>query len=95
MSMILLNAYQTSGFWALMLLGAGLYMLFGCLTFNHLVRDDYHNWVDYGKLEQSEAFSVGLLLSILWPLYWFTMLLYVILKWLILAIIGLVKLWMK
>ncbi len=93
--MILLNSYQTSGFWALILLGVGLYILFICLTYNHLVRDDYHNWVDYGKLEKSEAFSVGLLLSILWPLYWFTMLLYVILKWLVLAIIGLVKLWMK
>lgn len=93
--MILLNLYIQSGFWALIFLGAGLYILFGGLTFNHLVRDDYHNWVDYGKLEQSEAFSVGLLLSILWPLYWFTMLLSVIGIWLVKAIIGLVKLWMK
>lgn len=93
--MILLNSYPQSGFWALIFLGVGFYILFGGLTFNHLVRDDYHNWVDYGKLKKNEAFSVGLLFSLVWPLYWFTMLLYVILKWLVLAIIGLVKLWMK
>ena len=92
--MILLNAYQTSGFWALIFLGVCLYILFICLTYNHLVRDDYHNWVDYGKLKKDEAFSVGLFLSILWPIYWFSMLAYLIIKWIVLTFIGLVKLWL-
>ena len=91
--MILLydTTYQRSGFWALMFILAVIYIMFAVLTYNHLVKQDYHNWIDYGKLKQDEARALGLFLSIIWPAYWLTMLFTAIVVWIVKALIALFK----
>lgn len=91
--MILLydTAYQRSGFWAFMFIIACIYIIFAGLTYNHLVKQDYHNWVDYGKLKQDEAKALGLFLSIIWPAYWFAMLFVTVAVWIVKSLIALFK----
>ena len=91
--MVLLDTsfYQNAGFWLLIAIWSVLYIIVIFSTYNRLVKNDYHNWVLYGRLNNEEAKSVGLLFSILWPIYWMVVLVYVIIRWLLKSIIGLIK----
>ena len=91
MTLLDTSFYQNAEFWFLMAICAVLYIMAIFSAYNRLVKNDYHNWVLYGRLNNEEAKSVGLLFSILWPIYWMVVLVYVIIRWLLKSIIGLIK----
>lgn len=85
------SAYQLTGFWALMFLLACLYIFIIVLTYKHLVVKDFYCWVSGNKLEKDEAKSLGLLIAFVWPLYWASLLVVIVMIWLVKSIIALFK----
>lgn len=93
--MITLNVYESPGFWGIMIMLAIFYTYIGVLTYNHLVRDDFHDWFRYGKINKEELKSLGLFLAIIWPVYWSMLLAYVIIRWILASLIALIKILIK
>ena len=91
MTLLDTSFYQKAEFWFLIAICAVLYIMAIFSAYDSLVKNDYHNWVSYGRLNNEEAKSVGLLFSILWPIYWMVVLVYGIIRWLLKSIIGLIK----
>lgn len=91
MTLLDTSFYQKAEFWFLIAICAVLYIMAIFSAYNSLVKNDYHNWVLYGRLNNEEAKSVGLLFSILWPIYWMVVLVYAIIRWILKSIIGLIK----
>lgn len=91
--MIILNAYESPGFWMILIIP--FYAYIGILTYKHLVRDDYHDWFRYGKINEEELKSLGLFLTIIWPVYWCMLFVYVIVRGIIASVIAFIKILIK
>lgn len=93
--MITPDTYEITGFWAVMIILTICYTYIETLTYDHLVRDDFHDWFRYGKIDKEELKSLGLFLAIIWPVYWSMLIVYVIIRWLVVSIIAFIKILIK
>lgn len=89
-----IEIYFREGFFALTLLGLFIYTLIaGCVT--NYIYDKFCNDTQWHKvslkLNVEERNSIALLIGVLWIVYWPCWLIYKFLRWIVVVLIGLVK----
>lgn len=93
-----IEIYFREGFFALTLLGLFIYtLLAACIT--NYIYDKFCNDTQWHKvslkLNVEEQKSIALLIGVLWIIYWPGLLIYKFLRWIMMGLIGLVKIVIK